>query len=141
MAAIDTAVASQRLGTVLAAPAAYTVVHCCGQPTPFPEIKAADASAVSFDLGFLRPGTPTRLPSSPRAGVGLFAGALPAASAQRLVSGPPLAPRQTAEQIVTLWRRTGLAPDLLTEQVVITPGLRTAGRLAGRGAGGAPALP
>ncbi len=121
MAAVDTAVASQRLGTVLAAPAAYTVVHCCGQPTPFPEIKAADASAVSFDLGFLRPSDTDQIAELAEGGRGLFAGALPAASAQRLVSGPPLAPRQTAEQIVTLWRRTGLAPDLLTEQVVITP--------------------
>ncbi len=127
VAAIDTAVASQRLRTVLAAPAAYTVVHCCGQPTPFPEIKAADASAVSFDLGFVRPSDTDQVAELAEDGLGLVAGALPAASARRLATGPPLAPRQTAEQIVTLWRRTGLAPDRLSEQVVITPACGLAG--------------
>jgi methionine synthase II (cobalamin-independent) len=51
----------------------------------------------------------------------LLAGALPTAGAQRLASGQPLAARHTAEQVVTLWRRTGLAPGRLAEQVVITP--------------------
>jgi methionine synthase II (cobalamin-independent) len=127
VAGIDMAVASQRLRTVLSAPAAYTVVHCCGQPTPFPEIIAADAAAVSFDLGFVRPRDTDQIAELAEDGHGLLAGALPVASAQRLVSGPPLAPRQTAEQVVTLWRRTGLAPDRLTEQVVMTPACGLAG--------------
>src|SRR5215472_12932962 len=51
--AVDQAVVSQRLATVLSAPSAFTVVHCCGRPAPFPEIKRAGASAVSFDLSYL----------------------------------------------------------------------------------------
>jgi Cobalamin-independent synthase, Catalytic domain len=119
--AIDTAVASQRLRTVLSAPAAYTVVHCCGQPTPFAEIKAAGADAVSCDLGFLRPRDTDQVAELVEDNFGIFAGALPVTSVPVLVTGPPLPPRQTAEQVVTLWRRTGLATDRLARQVVITP--------------------
>jgi len=54
-------------------------------------------------------------------------GALPTSSAERLVSGPPLLPRETAERVVTLWRRTGLAPGKLAEQVVISPACGLAG--------------
>jgi methionine synthase II (cobalamin-independent) len=125
--AIDTTVASQGLGTVLSAPAAYTVVHCCGRPAPFPEIRAAGASAVSFDLSLLPPRDTDQVAELVEDGFGIFAGALPVTSAQQLVSGPPLAPRQTAEAVVTLWQRTGLAPDRLARQVVITPACGLAG--------------
>lgn len=125
--AIDQAVASQRLATVLSAPSAFTVVHCCGKPAPFPEIERAGASAVSFDLGHLRNADVDRVAQLAEDGLGLFVGALPTSSAEQLVSGPPLLPRQTAESVVTLWRRTGLAPGLLARQVVITPACGLAG--------------
>jgi methionine synthase II (cobalamin-independent) len=125
--AIDTAVASQRLGTVLSAPAAYTVVHCCGRPAPFPEIRAAGARAVSFDLALLAASDTDRIAELAEDGFGIFAGALPVDSAERLLAGPQLSARQTAEQVVTLWQRTGLAPDRLAEQVVITPACGLAG--------------
>ena len=125
--AIDSAVVSQRLGSVLSASAAFTVVHCCGEPTPFPELKAAGASAVSFDLGLLTTRDIDQVAELTEDGLGLFAGALPTASAARLVSGPPLPPRQTADRLVTLWRQTGLAPGRLAEQVVITPACGLAG--------------
>jgi methionine synthase II (cobalamin-independent) len=127
VAAIDQAVASQRLATVLSAPSAFTVVHCCGKPAPFPEIKRAGASAVSFDLGHLPNSQVDQVAELAEDGLGLFVGALPSSSAERLVSGRPLLPRQTAESVVTLWRRTGLAPGLLTRQVVITPACGLAG--------------
>jgi methionine synthase II (cobalamin-independent) len=127
VAAVDQAVASQRLATVLAAPSAFTVVHCCGKPAPFPEVKRAGASAVSFDLGHLRSSDVDHVAELAEDGLGLFVGALPTSSAERLVSGPPLPPRQTAESVVTLWRRTGLAPGLLSRQVVITPACGLAG--------------
>ncbi|HSR84636.1 MAG TPA: methionine synthase [Streptosporangiaceae bacterium] len=125
--AIDAAVASQRLRSVLSAPAAYTVVHCCAGATPFPEIKAAGAAAVSFDLARLPDREIDRVAEAAEDGLGIFAGALAAESAKRLLTGPQLSPRQTAEQVVTLWRRTGLAPGRLTEQVVITPACGLAG--------------
>ena len=127
VAAIDSTVASERLQTVLSAPAAVTVVHCCAGRTPFPEVKAAGASAVGFDLSQLRTRDIDLLAELADGGIALFAGALPTASAQRLVSGPPLTPRETAESVVTLWHRTGLASENLARQVVITPACGLAG--------------
>jgi methionine synthase II (cobalamin-independent) len=125
--AIDSAVASQRLETVLSAAAAYTVVHSCAKPSTFPEIRRAGASAVSFDLGQLGPADIDLVAELAEAGLGLLVGALPTASAERLVSGPPLLPRQTAERAVTLWRRTGLAAAQFPAQVVISPACGLAG--------------
>jgi methionine synthase II (cobalamin-independent) len=127
VAAVDAAVASQRLRTVLEAPSAATVVHCCAERTPFPVLRAAGASAVSFDLGLLPAAGPDLVAELAEDGLGLLVGALPTSSAERLVSGPPLLPRETAERVVTLWRRTGLAPGKLAEQVVITPACGLAG--------------
>jgi methionine synthase II (cobalamin-independent) len=127
VAAIDAAVASQRLRTVLTASAAYAVVHCCGEPTPFPEIRAAGAAAVSFDLAQLPPRDTDVIAELAEDGLGILIGALSAEHAQRLLAGPQLLPRRTAEQVVTLWKRTGLAPGRLTEQVVITPACGLAG--------------
>jgi methionine synthase II (cobalamin-independent) len=121
VSAIDQAVASQRLATVLAVPAAYSVVHCCGQPTPFPVIKAAGAAAVSFDLDYLAKRDTDHVAELAEAGRGLLIGALPVASAARLAGGPPLPPRQTAGRAVTLWQHIGLAPDRLSAQIVVTP--------------------
>jgi len=121
VAAIDQTVASQRLAAVLSAPEAFTVVHCCAGTTPFPEIIRAGAAAVSFDLSLLGAKEIDLVAELAEAGLALFVGALPRGAAQRLHSGPPLPPRQTAETVVTLWRRTGLAPNLLAGQVVITP--------------------
>jgi methionine synthase II (cobalamin-independent) len=127
VAAVDSAVASQRLRTVLGAPSAATVVHCCAERTPFPVIKAAGASAVSFDLSLLPPGDTDLIAELASDGLGLLVGALPTRGAERLVSGPPLLPRETAGRVVTFWRRTGLAPGKLAEQVVITPACGLAG--------------
>lgn len=121
VAATDPIVASQRLGIVARAPDAFTVVHCCAEHTPFPEIAAAGADAAGFDLSLIQSKDIDLIAERAEAGLALFAGALPAAASQRLVSGPPLAPRRTAEAVVTLWRRTGLATGLMTRQVVITP--------------------
>ena len=127
VAAIDTPIASERLRTVLAATGAFTVVHCCGKPAPFPEMKAAGSSAVSFDLSTLATGDIDQVAELADEGLGVLAGALPTASAERLAIGPPLPPRQTAERVVTLWRHTGLAPGRLAEQVVVTPACGLAG--------------
>lgn len=125
--AVDQAVAVQRLQAVLSAAGAFTVVHCCHEGAPFPLLKAAGASAVSFDLGVLRTADIDLVAELADAGVALFAGALPTSSAQQLVTGPPLPPRQTAERVVTFWRRTGLPGEQLAERVVITPACGLAG--------------
>jgi methionine synthase II (cobalamin-independent) len=122
VAPVDRIVASQRLETVLAAAGAATVVHCCGRAAEvFPEIAAAGATAVSFDLGRLPVRETDRIAELAEVGLGLLVGALPTAAAARLDTGPPLQARQTAAEVVAMWRRTGLSPGLLAEQVVITP--------------------
>ncbi len=154
VAAVDRIVASQRLATVLAAPAAPTVVHCCGRAASvFGEIKAAGATAISFDLSQLPVRETDRIAELAESGLGLLVGAIPTATAARLGSAaPPTAPRgargvappptaqrgargvappptarQTAAEVVTMWRRTGLSPGLLARQVVLTPACGLAG--------------
>jgi methionine synthase II (cobalamin-independent) len=128
VAAVDRTVASQRLATVLAAPAATTVVHCCGRAaSAFGEIQAAGASAVSFDLDQLPLSETDRVAELAEAGLGLFVGALATTSAIRLPGGSPLPPRETAAEVVALWRRTGLAPAGMAGQVVVTPACGLAG--------------
>ncbi|MBO0825223.1 MAG: methionine synthase [Actinobacteria bacterium] len=124
--AIDRSVVVQRLAEVLSAPAAATVVHCCGRAADaFLEMKDAGATAVSFDLGQLPVRETDRVAELAEAGLGLFVGALPTdaleSAASRRWAVPPVTARQTAEKVVGLWRRTGLSPGLLAEQVVVTP--------------------
>jgi hypothetical protein len=136
VAAIDPVAASERLAMVLSAPSAFTVVHCCGGPRAFPVLQAAGAAAVSFDLGLVPVRETDRVAELAEAGLGLLVGALPTASVPQLVSGPPLIPRQTAEAVVAMWRRTGLPAADLAGQVVITPacGLASASPEAARAA-------
>lgn len=125
--AADEATAVQRLATVLTAPHATTVVHCCGRPVPFSVIKTAGAGGVSFDAAAVPVRETDRVAEIAEAGLALLVGALPTASAARLVTGPPLAPRKTAESVVALWRRTGLPPAQMSRQVVLTPACGLAG--------------
>jgi len=127
--AIEPMTASQRLGAVLAAvgAGARTVVHCCAPDFPFPVITEAGAHGIGFDLSLLRNADVDPISELADAGLGLLAGALPTQAAQRLVSGPPLLPRETAESVTELWRKTGLAPERMASQLVITPACGLAG--------------
>jgi methionine synthase II (cobalamin-independent) len=128
VAAVDRAVLTQRLSAVLSAPAAATVVHCCGRvASAFGEILSAGASAVSFDLEQLPVRETDRIAELAEAGLGLLVGALPTASTIQLPGGPPRDPRQTAETVVAMWRRTGLPVTDLAAQVVVTPACGLAG--------------
>ena len=127
--AIEPNTASQRIGTVLsaAAAAAATVVHCCAGGIPFREIADAGAEAVGFDLELLRNADIELVAELADAGMVLLVGALATSSAQRLVNGPPLLARDTAEPVVGLWHKTGLPPGQLARQVVLTPACGLAG--------------
>jgi methionine synthase II (cobalamin-independent) len=142
IAAVDRAVGAQRLAAVLSAPSAAvtsrgddppnppatTVVHCCGRvASVFGEIRAAGASAVSFDLDQLPMRETDRIAELAEAGLGLLVGALPTASAIQLPGGPPKDPRETAAAVVAMWRRTGLPGAHLAPQVVVTPACGLAG--------------
>jgi hypothetical protein len=115
-------------------------VHCCGRAAAvFGEIAAAGATSVSFDLGQLPVRETDRIAELAEAGLGLLVGALPTGAAAILGGEPPpparggrrgvppRTARQTAAEVVAMWRRTGLSPGMLTEQVVITPACGLAG--------------
>ncbi|HXW47479.1 MAG TPA: methionine synthase [Streptosporangiaceae bacterium] len=127
--AVEPVTATQYLGAVLsaAAGAASTTVHCCAAGSPFRLMADAGAEGIGFDLGLVRNADVDLVAELAEAGLALMAGALPTSSVQRLVSGPPLPARQTAEAVVGLWRKTGLAPDRMAAQVVITPACGLAG--------------
>jgi methionine synthase II (cobalamin-independent) len=135
---VEPVTATQRMGTVLAAagPQTATVVHCCAADMPFRVIAESGAAGLGFDLSLLRDADIDLIAEFAEAGLGLLAGALPVTAVQRLVSGPPLPSRETAAAVTELWRKTGLAPDRMTRQLIITPacGLAAASPAAARAA-------
>ena len=124
--AIEAADVTSGLRAVLAAAATPTVVHSCADSVPFRLIKDAGATAVSFDLALLRTADYDLLAELAEAGLGLLAGALPTSPVPPFGRGR-LQPRDTAAQVVTMWRRMGLAAGQLAGQVVITPACGLAG--------------
>jgi methionine synthase II (cobalamin-independent) len=143
---VDQEVLRDRLGEVLAATRAYTIVHCCASGYPFEIINRAGADAVSFDLSLLTHGEYDKLAETVEGGSGVLIGALSVTTlAQASASGAAgprgaagqrdnddversrLTPKGTADSIRTVWRRIGLAPAGCAEQVVITPACGLAG--------------
>ena len=149
--------AQSGLRAVLSATAAPTVVHCCGMSAPLGIIRAAGADGAGIDLGVLRREEEDVLAEAVEAGLGIFAGAVPATpgpatpaaasagrprangtasdatSPQRNRSGTLPSPRTAADQVVELWRRMGWPAARqpgaagIAAQVVIAPGCGLAG--------------
>ena len=122
--ALDETAARAALGPVLAATTAATVVHCCAADYPFLLVKDAGAGAVSFDLAAIGRDRLDALAEVADAGLGLLVGALPTEHAP---DRRPRPPKETADAVVTWWRRMTLEPRWLAEQVVITPACGLAG--------------
>jgi len=76
--AIEPADARAALAAVLSAPGAPALVHCCAPSVPLGIIRDAGAAAAGIDLGQLRRGEEDVLAEAVEAGLGLFAGAVPA---------------------------------------------------------------
>ncbi|HEX9032233.1 MAG TPA: methionine synthase [Streptosporangiaceae bacterium] len=141
VAPVDEPVASDGLRRILGAAQSPGIVHCCAPDVPFRCLTSAGASAVSLDLGLLRGKDDDALGELSEAGVGIFLGAVPPLAPARgtgpaagrpagggpAVGSPEKAARQTAEAVIGLWRRIGLAPGSLAEQVVVTPACGLAG--------------
>jgi len=128
--ALEPVTAAERLGAVLSAAslgAASTTVHCCAAQVPFRVLADAGAKGIGFDLSLLRNADIDLVAELAEAGLALMTGALPTSATPRLVSGPPLPPRQTAAAVVELWHKTGLAAGLMAAQVLITPACGLAG--------------
>jgi hypothetical protein len=155
--AVEEADAESGLRAVLSATAAPTIVHCCGMSAPVGIIRRAGADGAGIDLGVLRRGEEEVLAEAAEAGLGIFAGAVPAtpgrpataaapagrpqasgpaanaASPQRNRPGTLPDARTAADRVVELWRRMGWPvarqPGAagVAAQVVITPGCGLAG--------------
>jgi len=121
--AVEPVTASQRMAAVVTAAGqgARTVVHCCAGDPPFHVISESGATGIGFDLALLPDKSVDLVAEMAEAGMALLVGALPTAAARRLVSGPPLPPRETAAAVTGLWRKTGLAAELMAPRVVVTP--------------------
>ncbi len=98
-------------------------------------IKAVGAQAISFDLSQLRRDEEDGLAGIAEAGLGILAGAVPAAApdaARSAGQGLP-DPSLTARRVVELWRRmgwpaaAGAGRAVTGEQVVLTPACGLAG--------------
>ena len=154
---VEEADAQAGLREVLSATAAPTVVHCCGMSAPLGIIRGAGADGAGIDLGVLRRGEEEVLAEAVEAGLGIFAGAVPATPApgapaaasagrprangsaadakspQRTVPGTAPSARTAADRVVELWRRMGWPAARepgaagVAAQVVITPGCGLAG--------------
>lgn len=143
LAPVEADVLRERLAQVIASTGKYTVVHSCSTAVPFGIIRAAGAGALSFDLSQLRRGEQDAVAEAAEAGLGLLTGVVPAVPepAGPGPAGPgPAGPtgtvapgdgsaeaRQTAERVISLWRRLGLPLDTCAEQAVITPACGLAG--------------
>jgi hypothetical protein len=131
----------ERLAQVIASTGKYTVVHSCSTAVPFGIIRAAGASALSFDLSQLRRGEEDAVAEAAEAGLGLLTGVMPAVPEATVPASPgPAGPtgtvapgdgsaeaRQAAERVIRLWRRLGLPLETCPEQAVITPACGLAG--------------
>jgi methionine synthase II (cobalamin-independent) len=145
----DAPAAQAGLQRVISAAGTFTLIHCCSAPIPFGIMKDAGAGGVSFDLGRLRRGDEESLAEAVEAGLGIFAGVLPAlpaagseragaqdSDAERNSADPP-APQRVADRVGRLWQRmgwpssrTGAAPAgraSVSAQVVFTPACGLAG--------------
>jgi hypothetical protein len=157
--AVEPADAEAGLRTVLTAAGAAgapALVHCCAPSVPLGMIRDAGAAAAGIDLGQLRPAEEDVLAAAVEAGLGIFAGAVPAtpepvparaAGAAASQPAPPPAERQSSQRpsardaavrVTELWRRMGwpvarpsdvaASPAAsVAAQVVLTPACGLAG--------------
>jgi methionine synthase II (cobalamin-independent) len=127
IAAVDAAVTAAALRTVLTAAKAFAIVHCCAPDIPFKILRDCGAGAVGFDLGLLRRDDEDGLAETVEAGLGILGGAVTTTELERGNRASSPVPRETAAEVIALWRRMGMPAAKLTEQVVITPSCGLAG--------------
>jgi len=132
--AVDATDAASALRTVVETVGVPVVMHSCAPDVPLQTLRDAGAAAVSLDLGLLKDLDP--LGEAIEAGVGLFAGAVPALPAPRpapasaLTSGPASAltsGKAPADRVRKLWQRLGFPAAQIGRQVVVTPTCGLAG--------------
>ncbi|HET7310994.1 MAG TPA: methionine synthase [Mycobacteriales bacterium] len=120
VAAVDAAIARERLAAVVAAVDVPVVLHCCASAAPLSLMAATGAAAVSIDLS-TGPDLDA-LGALVEQQVGLWLGVVPA-----LGPGVPPTVRQVLEPVREMWRRLTFDAALLPAAVVLTPTCGLAG--------------
>jgi hypothetical protein len=126
-----------RLGSIVSAARAFTVVHCCALSVPFSMIRGAGADGVGCDLGMLARTEEDGLAEAVEAGLGIVAGVIPATGTAGAPDPPPA--RQAARAVTALWQRMGwpaardggAGPGGAAAQVVLAPACGMAGATPG----------
>jgi methionine synthase II (cobalamin-independent) len=119
--AVDRQVAEERLRGVIRALDAPVVVHCCAPAVPIPLLRRAGVAGVSLDFSLLTDRADDDLGEAIEAGTSILAGVVP--STDLGMSDPA----GSVQGVRTLWRRLGLAPELLGRRVLVTPTCGLAG--------------
>ena len=121
---VEESVVTDLLGRVIAAAGVPVVVHSCARDVPLELLRRAGAIGASVDLSLWDLESSRDLDMLGEhldAGAALFAGVLPAVDTSLADAG------RVADPVRRLWRRVGLSPATLAEQVVLTPACGLAG--------------
>jgi len=111
------------LAEVISGVGVPVVVHCCAPGVPVGLLRAAGAVAIAADLELLTDLDPVG--EAIDAGMGLFAGVVPATGEATGVAAPASA--RAAGQVRTLWSKLGFPAERAAAQVVVTPACGLAG--------------
>ena len=99
------------------------VIHCCAADVPFDTLRGAGASAISLDWSLLTKRQDETLAELIEAGIGLYAGVVPALDPATAV---PLTYQDVVDSILVL-RRIGFSARQLADVVTVTPTCGMAG--------------
>jgi hypothetical protein len=146
LAAPEAATAEDGIRNVISAAQTVSVVHCCAMSVPFGIIKGSGADGVGIDLSLLRRDEEDALAEAVEAGLGIFAGVIPATpAAGQVPEAASLTGREAASlagRVTALWGRMGwptgkgggddaAGPGGVAGQVVLTPACGLAGATPG----------
>jgi methionine synthase II (cobalamin-independent) len=123
--AVDAPEVVSALRDVIDAAGVPVVLHCCAADPPIGLLRAAGATAVSFDAT-LRPTNHDAIGELVDGGGIVWLGVVPS-----LGPGVPPTPRDVADPVRRLWRELGFDPDLLPSAVSLTPTCGLAGASPG----------
>jgi hypothetical protein len=133
----DAADLETRLGSIISAARAFTVVHSCAMSVPFGMIRGAGADAAGCDLSKLGRTGEDGLAEAVEAGLGILAGVIPATGTAAAPEPPPAG--EAARAVTRLWQRMGwpaarsgpAGPESAAAQVVLAPACGMAGATPG----------
>lgn len=122
-AGVDDSAGADDAANAVAAPTVPVVVHCCAPDVPLATIRGAGAAAVALDWSLLSTRHDEELAELIEAGVGVYAGVVPATDPASTV---PITYQAVVDRILEL-RRVGFSARQLAGAVTITPKCGMAG--------------